>query len=572
MWSVKVPAHSKLVTDLTDDVLQYIKPSLQAYHGCDIIDLHPGACLWSQKLHQLLEPRRHLLMEPDCRYHVPFVKPLLDLPGSKYRYTNISGAHPKSYWSAYDHIFNDELLPRRPALAANEPCLRRPDHKLLITGYLHRAYPELRSTNNSVNHTSLILNHMVHAAQTNSMFHTNGLVRMLFWVPELTRDLVFPSALFAKSPYNFALDMVSRMDEVAGPLRRVSEVDIVDRRQRHNKARPQVVERKSHALCLDRMTETGIVVPNARRSAAPSDTDKDGAESTTPIDNADGQVAAKPSSDTSTDLNANVASLTKDIAAFHRALSNRKRKSRTQNYAVPITYTFPPETTKLWPEHATPRYLAFANLTIRQIAAEEQLCALGGESQLSISLRQDLLTSAASLRDCKEHVGTSADIANVLDVLEEERGLRYDPPLLPRDRRPYEPLVVRTDEFYPRRPLHLLNICPRSETQESDITSAAEGNSVMRELAQTIFMREREPLPKALDRVGPNAGRDLVAATPMLTDVRRGGRLDVMDLPVRMLTTEMFDALVTAFLEWPFRPTTAELAVSLAKTDKPLDD
>lgn len=152
----------------------------------------------------------------------------------------------------------------------------------------------------------------------------------------------------------------------------------------------------------------------------------------------------------------------------------------------------------------------------------------------------------------------------VLDVLEEERAIRTNPPVIPYDRRRVDPILTHPDEFYPQNPLHLLDISPRARNLKSDITSAAEGNAVMRDLAQTLLMRPREDVVRALDRIAPNAGRDLVAATPSLRDASRGGRVDPRDLSARCIDRDMFLDLVDAFLEWPFRPTTVELAVSQA--------
>ena len=66
----------------TDDIIGYLAPSLEAYKGCTVIDVHPGACLWSSKLHDFLKPKRHVLMEPEMLYYDAFMKPLLDQPGS----------------------------------------------------------------------------------------------------------------------------------------------------------------------------------------------------------------------------------------------------------------------------------------------------------------------------------------------------------------------------------------------------------------------------------------------------------------------------------------------------------
>ncbi|KAJ8125970.1 hypothetical protein O1611_g7668 [Lasiodiplodia mahajangana] len=68
---------------LCDDILSYIGPSLQRHQGCDILDIYPGAGLWSSKLHEFLQPRSHILLEPDAELYRPMLQPLLDKPGTK---------------------------------------------------------------------------------------------------------------------------------------------------------------------------------------------------------------------------------------------------------------------------------------------------------------------------------------------------------------------------------------------------------------------------------------------------------------------------------------------------------
>ncbi len=58
-----------------------MKPSLERHVGCDLIDIYPGAGLWSRKLHEALQPRSHILMEPDKIYK-PFLEPLLSTPNA----------------------------------------------------------------------------------------------------------------------------------------------------------------------------------------------------------------------------------------------------------------------------------------------------------------------------------------------------------------------------------------------------------------------------------------------------------------------------------------------------------
>ncbi|KAB8260245.1 hypothetical protein BDV32DRAFT_123384 [Aspergillus pseudonomiae] len=63
---------------LCDDALQRLSPFLLRNPAVDILDLWPGAGLWSSKINQLLKPRRHVLIEPDLSLYKPLLQPLAE--------------------------------------------------------------------------------------------------------------------------------------------------------------------------------------------------------------------------------------------------------------------------------------------------------------------------------------------------------------------------------------------------------------------------------------------------------------------------------------------------------------
>lgn len=151
---------------------------------------------------------------------------------------------------------------------------------------------------------------------------------------------------------------------------------------------------------------------------------------------------------------------------------------------------------------------------------------------------------------------TSALLADILAV-------ECQPPTLNRDRRPYEPLQVQPDEFWPQYEITLLDIMPETrDLSAPGIADRREGTKICQELLKHLYNSPKIPVPVALDRIAPNAAQDLIPEVPALADVRRGGRLDVNQMVVRMLTPDMVEGLVKAFMEWPFRPSAVEMALS----------
>lgn len=136
------------------------------------------------------------------------------------------------------------------------------------------------------------------------------------------------------------------------------------------------------------------------------------------------------------------------------------------------------------------------------------------------------------------------------------------PATIHRDRRLYEPLQAKTEEFWPQYELTLLDITPDTrDLSAPGIANRREGTKICQELLKYLFHSPKMPVPVALERVAPNAAQDLIPEVPAITDARRGGRLDPGTMSVRMLTPEMVEGLVKAFLEWPFRPSTVQLAL-----------
>ena len=55
--------------NFADDVLKRVSPYLRRNPPVDILDLWPGGGFLSSKVNTLLEPRRHLLVEPNINFH-----------------------------------------------------------------------------------------------------------------------------------------------------------------------------------------------------------------------------------------------------------------------------------------------------------------------------------------------------------------------------------------------------------------------------------------------------------------------------------------------------------------------
>ncbi|KAK3111186.1 hypothetical protein LTR53_013822, partial [Teratosphaeriaceae sp. CCFEE 6253] len=245
---------------LCDDALAYLAPTLEKHKGCTIVDFHPGACLWSSKLHDFLKPKRHVLMEPETRYYEPFIRPLLEKPGSTYRYTALSGAHPHSYWQNYGTVFADpELAPRKP-LPADDPRLRELDPSLLVVGNLARQY-KIKRRAGAVNFGSFIIQQWLTAALGNHLIYNSGLVRSLFWTPEADKLTLFPVNESHRRSLTARLSVGCSMNEAVGTVDLFNLENIYYARRRQ---RPAVLETLLADRVRRRMQEQGMRPPESR--------------------------------------------------------------------------------------------------------------------------------------------------------------------------------------------------------------------------------------------------------------------------------------------------------------------
>lgn len=537
---------------------------MEPYKGCDIIDIHPGACVWTQKLHDFLKPRRHLLLEPNEKYVQPFIKPLLDRPGSAYTHSTLSGANPKAYWGTYDKIFNDKLLPEREPLKENDPRLRKTDYSLLVTGSLHRQYKFADGLPNRVHYVNMIISQMALASQANTMFHAFGLVRMLFWLPHEVQTQISPRTLSQRSALSMPLEVATKLDVIVSQS---AEPDSPGHEVRDYTRLPRQ-ERAMADRVLARMERSNISLPEHRRSPqhqAAIDRKKSGRSEP----RAHGWLPDIEMALTPEQLKDEVKSLMTavndfvSIAVRHFRFRPNSDPRRGVDELAAIKYNFADTTTGAKGPGEKIRSGFYMDLTGRQLRVEREFAIHASTLPTAEqeSLKKDILTIGDTLRETYDTINTHLR-AKLRMFAEEDYGVLCDPPISRYDRRQFEPLLCKEDEFWPNYPMCLVDMMPREENLASDITSASEATHVMRDLARSFWSRSRDPLPTALERMAAMAGHDMIRDTPIITDPLRRGRMNAKDVSCRTLTPEMFRQLVVSYLEWPFRPSNAELAAS----------
>lgn len=532
---------------LCDEIINYIGHDLDKHKGCDIIDLHPGACLWSQKIHQRLKPRRHLLLEPDERYLEPFIKPLLDQKDSAYRHTTLSGAAPKGYFETYDKIFNDHLLPKRDILPESDPRLREPNNSLLVIGSLVRRYPEIRgSGSNQVSVPTMVLGHMAEAAQINTMFQRYGLVRLLLWVPDEFKHAALPDSIMHKVGTTVNVDSSFDITEIVGSDR--SQLSRIDARKKiMHKQRQDQLEVWSARRVLERMRSKDMSIPEHRRSdfhQKALDTNDETLEAYNPI---------RLPKDKS--LQTLLADHENQVKKLQEYVATPRPQRKHMNIPSKIKLTNVSQEFIALTEHESVRY--YVGVWGEQIALEHEYSTT--KTELPEELRKDLesrLVETSNMIASAMHSLFNSQVAKQVRVfLDECFALCKPNPMMQWDRRPFEPMTVAIEEFWPQFPMRLLDLKPRSEALGDDLMNPTESTHIKRGLIKALFTHPASPLLESIDRLGPGA-RDILP--PEFKDSSTGGMLNPEHLPTKSITREQLIALTKAYIEWPFRPLGSE--------------
>lgn len=559
-------------------MINYLAPSLEPYKGCSLlIDVHPGACVWTSKLHDFLKPKRHLLMEPEMRYYDPFIKPLLEKPGSTYRHTTLVGAHAREYWDNYRKALDDpDLVGDRPALDHNDPRMRKVNTDILLTGNLWRKY-EIRHKLNYADHTSLLLHHMTYAALTNQIFQRSGLVRMLWWAPDSAKPQIFANSVRSRKTLDSALTMGADITEVAGVENLETRKNVV---RAESKRLPEM-DLSVMARVKRDMAQRGQETPSGREQGV------DGRPAQSSDEPKARSSICETTCKTIKDLNAAITEARAHIEALNKLLptiSNLKKYAQTTetlNKAIEDTVLYPQSIDDVMSRPQNPslhcsepvraRAIMIIDLHFRLINLESNYAAVAEANPKSSQLRtcrdKILQLNAKSTTLIDKFTGNTGQ-TGLGTLISDRASFDASPPTLPRDRRPYEPLQAHLHEFWPNFGLTLLDLQPHERDLSSPgIANRTEGARTCQELLKHLFTTPATSVTASLDRLAPNAAQDLIPMAPAITDARKGGRMDPSKVTVRMLSQEMIEQLVLAFMEWPFKPSLWELALATGEAE-----
>ncbi|KAK0374638.1 hypothetical protein CLIM01_08003 [Colletotrichum limetticola] len=520
---------------LCDDILKYIGPTLERHVGCDLVDINPGAGVWSRKLSEVLQPRTHILMEPDEDVYRPFLEPLLEDPNTQL--IPQSGILWNELNEVLGHIQNQVPKPRGPGI---EPTR---NDTLLVTANLS-FFPKKRYRNfDSV--AAMVLFQLISSIRTGTLFQKYGLVRMLVWANNddqrsfLARNIQGrrKSAIEAE----FACEWLGVVAGTEAHSNSDSKRDVWHVRDRW-------IDIDSTRDALERMKKNGLEMPEGRKL-----------ESTTQAERGaigPGRHAGVQTPHLSRPYVAELKELEDELAAGTMDTSNTSKSFKRLKFLRHTLKTQEEDaesnTALLAEMYELSRLRATKAIPDAELRGREQ----AWEAKVS-SMGKNFLIDFRVIRD-NLHI------------------FRQDPPVMLWDRRPYEPLAVSPNEFFPNVECCLLDIQPKAMypllRQSGPGTSRA--GDMFELFRSSMLAQGLEPVSKSLERIWPGAAEGILPHCPSLRDPDQGGLTGTghAELCSRVLSEKQWMELMEAFMAWPFHPTYEEMIGRLADDVEPSDD
>ncbi|PNP40822.1 hypothetical protein TGAMA5MH_07262 [Trichoderma gamsii] len=505
---------------LCDDIIKYLGSSLERHRGCDLIDLNPGAGVWSRKLHDFLEPRNHIMMDLDAELYSPFVKDLT----SKENVQLI----PKSglVWKDLFEMVETKLSHQQALSDGAEPMR---NDTLLVTANLS-TFPK-KSFLGFDSMSTMVMYQFMSSIKSSSLFQKYGLVRMLLWVNDEEKRRLIPKSLNRRKRGSFEAELACEwIHEVAGQE--------LEAENRHT-LRDEWINKESALNTLGRMQAQGLTVPRGRGVK----TYKDSVKSKRLIGK---KLAGVNMPDISRPFKKELEDLEHEYVEESVEASDRLKFLRSRE------------------KYEVNHYKSFLEL----LQEYERISAMKDDGTGAFEQAD---------RDWNETIDNLKKNQRMeFNLLRDSYHLfRQDPPALLWDRRAYEPLAAKADEFFPNAPTALLDIQPKAmhpllRQIGPNSNHAGDISDVMLRSWWNLTLL---PVHKAMDGLWPGFG-DLITEVSSLKDIQRGGTMMTRhgSLSARSINEGQWTEIVETWMRWPFRPTYGQMLGRMSEDDSDGDD
>lgn len=389
--------------------------------------------------------------------------------------------------------------------------------------------------------------------------HHYGLVRMLAWLPDDAKSAFLPRTITERKKFSVRLDLTAQVIEIAGGVPQPGP--------RPQARRQHDLAVQSEQLVAQRAKEFGVWDPKNRR---PLPSSPPWYEIGLVADALDRLRKLPPHLSWQTEMLALEDAWNEGQEQVQNESSAKERGSgiplsrELQKLRLLRTKFLTMRKAKIVPQE-------WANRQNDIDKAERELFSRGQVQSALAASREDIQKKAAILH--AEMDKGRKDLALLArKYIDDRRGFDQQPPLLQWDRRTSEPLVVKNDEFYPAKKMALLDFKPAPE--HLDRLSDFDTRTCFDYILSTLFRNPAQSVRNHLMTIVQGGLEEFMERVPDLSNISKGGNLDLDDLRIRTVPIELLVQLALALETWPFRMETHEMimATGRKKSSVLLDD
>ncbi|KAI5790641.1 ribosomal RNA adenine dimethylase-domain-containing protein [Peziza echinospora] len=178
------------------------KVDLSEYEGCQLIDMNPGFGVFSEEIHRIVKPSKHILLEPNSGFHEILKETLIDnppLPGHECQTTILSDDGYE--WDTYENLITEKII---------EPEYVDPKDGV-NTKILFIANLAMKG-----NDGDRMCTQIMDSIGTRTWLQKYGRVRMMVWVPDSIKIRFLPRMMRDRTKVTVTSEICAEVQELAG--------------------------------------------------------------------------------------------------------------------------------------------------------------------------------------------------------------------------------------------------------------------------------------------------------------------------------------------------------------------
>lgn len=406
----------RLTCGIEDDLIHRLSPYLKRKQPVDILDLWPGAGLWSSKINDFLKPRRHVLVEPDLKAFGAFLNPLAESKDS-YKLISSSNLYGLEDWHG---LLANNFPEQGPSCADTSGALPKNDTLLVLAN----PPPNLSKRDHFT--PARWWSIMLEMCMRQAGLHSYGSVRLLATLPSSEMPAVMPRTVIdRRRPGLLVESLALHAFEVAAPDDPGAWVI----------SKSWDLYQASAARVAERMAENKIETPSGREprgySPAPPSPDP-------------GQKPVPYIPRVKTDMHARLMEIIDDTARAEVDTTIRKKRMRA------LIQLNQENRRAFLRRGARENKIKLDELIkgLSRAAADPNATA---ESLKGYTEQAEAISQAISTDTAEIHFDILSQVASLMDDRRASLwGGSFDDAILLWDRRPFEPLRLDPEELFPR--------------------------------------------------------------------------------------------------------------------------